>query len=146
MKSNWKYRTIWDELENLRNQMGQAFTEAFDTGRDDVTCTTYPFLDVLEKNGELWVKVELPGMSKDKVHLHIEDNVLTISGEIEKEESEDNQYIRNERFFGKFKRNIRTNYQVDSEKIGAEMQDGLLTVYLPKHQRAKAKTININID
>lgn len=149
MKANWGYRTnrsLWEELENLRRQMGQAFNDVFEVSREDMTCTTYPFLDILQKEGELVVMVDLPGLTKEDVQLQFEDNLLTISGVMSTSEAEDMKLVRNERFTGDFKRTIRANYKVDAENISAEMKNGQLIVKLPKHQAAQAKTINITVN
>ncbi|OQY26583.1 MAG: hypothetical protein B6244_13135 [Candidatus Cloacimonetes bacterium 4572_55] len=146
MRSDRRYRNLWNELENISNQVGHAFFEVFEADRGrDMTSTTHPFLDIMEKEGELWVMIELPGLSKDDVQIRFESNILTVTGEIKPVDPEGRRVIRSERSHGKFKRNVRVQYQVDTEKISAEMNHGLLVVYLPKHQAAKAKTIHVEV-
>ncbi len=89
-----------------------------------------PFLDVIEKDGELVVATELPGIDPVKdVEITIEDDVLTIKGEKteEKEISEDDRYIR-ERRYGKFIRRIPLPDGVSDDKIMAGYDKGVLTV------------------
>ncbi len=147
MRSNRAYRVIWGELENLGQQMGQAFAEAFEVGRTDSENTIYPLLDVIERNEELWVFVEIPGVSKSDIQLQIEDNTLVITGEIKRLPAEEGgRYLRSERFYGRFKRTVHTVYQVDVEQVSANFKDGILSIHLPRHEASRAHTVNINVN
>lgn len=144
MRRNWGPRPIWNDLENVRQHVGKIISEAMESGREDITCTDFPIMDIYQKDGELLVYAELPGLEQSDVNLELEDNVLTISGRI-KRDDENLRPIRTERYEGEFKRSVRASYTVDIEKVKAEIKNGVLMVYLPKHAAAKPKTINIEI-
>jgi HSP20 family protein len=146
MQTQWGHRTIWTELENLSQQMGQAFAQAVQTSREDMMGSIYPFVDVIEKDDELWVYAELPGQSKESVTLQVEEDTLTISGESPVSYGENVRFIRRERYSGKFKRTVRVNYHLDTERISAEFRDGILIVHLPRHQKTRARTVTINVN
>ncbi len=145
MRKHWVYRPLWNDLESMRHNFGKIISDAVEADRDDFTCTEFPPIDVYERDGELWIYAELSGMTKEDISLQFEDNVLSISGNITREEEDDLRAIRTERYEGTFKRSIRASYPVDVEKITAEMTNGLLTVSLPKHVSAKPKTIDISV-
>ena len=146
MRKSWGYRPVWTDLENFQQQIGNIVNAVSQAAREDVTCTEYPIMDVYEKNGEIYVVAELPGLVQENVNLQFEENVLTISGKVDKTAETGLTAVREERFNGPFKRSIRTSYPVDLEHIKAEMKNGILTIYLPKHQAAKPKTINIKVE
>ena len=145
MRKHWVYRPLWNDLENMRHNVGKIISDAVEAGRDDITCTEFPTIDVYEKDGELWIYAELSGMTKEDISLQFEDNVLSISGTVAREDEDGLRAIRTERYEGAFKRSIRASYPVDVEQITAEITNGLLTVSLPKHVSAKSKTIDISV-
>ena len=106
-----------------------------------------PALDVYEKDNNLIVEAELPGIPKEAVKLTCTDNILTIQGETKKEEEEKREgYYRSERHYGSFHRTVALPEEVDFNKAKAEYHDGVLKVTLPKTARpeAKARTIPIS--
>ncbi len=103
-----------------------------------------PSLDVSERDDEITVQVEIAGVNAEDFDVSVIDDVLSISGE-KKEESEekgDNVY-RKERRFGSFRRSIALPAAVDTEKISAEYDRGVLTVRLAKVEKAVPKKIQV---
>ena len=106
----------------------------------------FPALDVAEESQQYTVKADLPGLSKEDVHVSFDNGVLTIEGERKaEEEKSDKNYHRVERTYGKFVRSINVGTAVDPQGIKANYKDGVLNLILPKSERAKAKTIDINV-
>jgi HSP20 family protein len=107
--------------------------------------TFSPRVDVRELEKEFVLRAELPGISKDDVKLAIENRVLTISGEKKHEKSEDkgNIYFR-EAAYGEFSRSFNLGDGIDESKIKADYKDGILTVTLPKSEKAVARQIEIS--
>ncbi len=105
-----------------------------------------PKLDVTETDEEVQVTAELPGMEEKDIEVSLADNVLTLSGEKkhEKEEKQKN-YYRMERSFGKFERRIPLPAEIQSEKIEATFKKGVLTVKLPKSEKAKKEVKKIAV-
>jgi len=103
-----------------------------------------PKIDVFEKEGFLTVKADLPGMKKEEVFVTLEDNALVLKGERkeEKEIKEENFY-RAERVYGNFYRRLPLNFKADPAKIEAKFTNGVLTVTLPKAEKAAPRKIEI---
>ncbi|TFH15195.1 MAG: Hsp20/alpha crystallin family protein [Lentisphaerales bacterium] len=92
-----------------------------------------PNVDVYEENGELVVRADVPGFKKDQVEIHVDDGILSVSGEKkdEKEEKGKNFY-RTERSYGRFERRFELPAGTPEDKIKASLEEGVLTVRLPK--------------
>jgi HSP20 family protein len=105
-----------------------------------------PALDLYEKDGNLIVEAELPGIPKEAVKLSCTDHTLTIQGETKKETEEKKEgYYRSERRFGSFYRSVALPEEVDFQKARAEYKDGVLRITLPKSAKAEAKSHTIPI-
>ncbi|OZG73265.1 heat-shock protein [Hahella sp. CCB-MM4] len=105
-----------------------------------------PAVDVTENKEEYLIKAELPGVNKEDVKVSVEDNILRIQGErhLEKED-QDKKHHRIERFYGSFARSFQLPENVDEGNIRAEYKDGILTLRLVKVEKAKPKTIEIDL-
>lgn len=103
-----------------------------------------PAVDIFEKNGDLMIRAELPGVDRDDIDVDVEDNKLTISGERKQEEelSEEHTY-RMERFYGRFVRSFQLPKTIDATKIAASFRDGVLELRLPKAEQARPRKISI---
>jgi len=107
--------------------------------------STYPVMDLVEKENETVVVAELPGVKKEDIKVTFENNVLTISGSRKPNEiGEKASFILNELRSGDFSRSVKFGQDVDTSKMSAEMNDGILTITLPKAESVKARVININ--
>jgi HSP20 family protein len=105
-----------------------------------------PVTDVREDENGLKVVVELPGLSADDVSVSVENGILSISGE-KKQESEEGDSESNyhlvERRYGQFERTFRLPRGVDSDKVKAKFENGLLSIEIPKSEKAKKRQIAI---
>ncbi len=107
--------------------------------------TQFPALDVLEQGNEFIVTADLPGVKKEEIKITFENNVLTISGSRKPYEvPENSDLILNESHSGDFSRSVKFRQDVDTTKMSAEMNNGILTVTLPKTETVKAREISIN--
>jgi HSP20 family protein len=105
-----------------------------------------PAVDVFEKENEVIVKAEIPGLSKDDVEVNLTNSTLTISGEKKKEEEvKDRDYYRCERSFGSFSRTIELPAEVKTDEAKASFKDGLLEIHLPKTDAAQRKLIKVEV-
>lgn len=104
-----------------------------------------PSLDVSENDEEITVTAEIPGVDAKDFDISVSGNLLTISGEkkVESEERKGSMY-RAERRFGSFRRSINLPDSVDAEKVEAEYDRGILTVRLPKAEKARARRIKVS--
>ena len=105
-----------------------------------------PLCDIYETDKELVLKMELPDMKKEDVHVTVENNLLTVRGERKIDENiERENFHRIERRYGEFLRTFSLPTFVDGNKIFAEFKDGLLTVTLPKNTAAIPKQIEVKV-
>ena len=105
-----------------------------------------PAVDILEKDGNLILSAELPGVNEKEIDLKLEGNVLTLKGErkLEKDETKDT-YHRIERFYGSFTRSFTLPNTVDPEKIKAEYKNGILTVTIPQKPEVRPREIPVSV-
>ena len=103
-----------------------------------------PPVDILEEKDAIYMKAELPGVKPDEVQLHVENNILTISGErkFDKEEKKEG-YHRIERSYGTFTRSFALPNNVQGDQVTANMADGVLTVKVPKKAEVQPKRIAV---
>src|SRR5574341_101076 len=105
-----------------------------------------PLVDVIEDEKEYLVKAELPEVKKDDVKITVQDEVLTVSGErTQEKEEKGKKFHRIERAYGSFSRSFTLPEDADASKIAADFKNGVLTVHLPKSERAKPKSIEVKI-
>lgn len=105
-----------------------------------------PRLDAFEKEGNLVVKADLPGMKKEDVSVALEDGALVLKGERKEEkEIKKESYYRSECHFGSFYRRLPLAFKVEPEKITARFTDGVLEVTLPMPPAEASKGKNIPI-
>ena len=89
------------------------------------------------------VVLEIPGVSKESVEVGVENNVLTITGRIDFSKYEGLQPLYTEYNIGNYSRSFRLSNEIDQEGIKAELNDGVMTLVLPKSERAKPRTIKV---
>lgn len=104
-----------------------------------------PSIDIRESEHQLTVQVELPGVDPDDLDISVSGDVLTISGQ-KREESEERRegYYHSERRFGSFRRTVPLPVAVDRDAIAADYERGVLTISLPKSEKAVAKRIPVS--
>ncbi|HHE65306.1 MAG TPA: Hsp20/alpha crystallin family protein [Bacteroidetes bacterium] len=133
---NWNLLNLGDEINRL---FGGLYSE-FDRNE----CAWAPSVDIVEQEDKLMLNAELPGIEKEDVKISFQNNILTIEGEKKQQsEAKDDDYFRTERFYGKFCRSFTMPSDIDSENISADYSNGVLTVSLPKSEKAKPQQIEI---
>jgi HSP20 family protein len=106
--------------------------------------TFEPAVEVADTKEAVVVRVQVPGVAKDNLHVDINDHSLTLRGEMKEEEKkEEKNYYRQEIRYGAFARTIPLPVAVKVDQATAQLKDGLLEVTLPKSEVAKAKEIPI---
>jgi HSP20 family protein len=137
------------EFSSLQDRINRVFHDSYrQAGSDDslTTSSFAPAVDVYEDEHTVTLKIEVPGIDEKDIDVRIENNTLTVHGErkIEKEEKEEN-YRRVERQYGSFTRTFTLPTTVDSEKVSATYDKGILKIALPKKAEAKPKQIKVNV-
>jgi len=103
-----------------------------------------PPVDIYETNDMLVIKAELPGFTKEDLHVEINENTLTLKGERRSDATvKEEQYHRRERTYGAFQRSFLLPAMVDQGKVQATYKDGVLELHLLKAEAAKPKRISI---
>jgi HSP20 family protein len=106
--------------------------------------TWFPATDVSETPEHLTLRLEVPGLSRDDVNLSIEGNTLTVRGEKRQESTTENEsFYRSERSYGSFERSFALPAHVDTDAVKASIDNGVLTIRLPRREEAKARPIEI---
>lgn len=103
-----------------------------------------PVVDIYETQEEFVLVANLPGVSKENVHLKFEKGSLSIFGKVNYNDSLKKSYILNESMFANYFRNFRLSESIDNTKIEAKYENAQLVVTLPKHEKVKPRIININ--
>jgi HSP20 family protein len=103
-----------------------------------------PTTDIFETDQALTLIAEMPGVDKSKVHVSVEDGVLTIQGQIDFAKYEDLRPVYTEYNIGNYRRSFTLSHRIDQSKIRADMKDGILTLVLPKAEEAKPRRIQVN--
>lgn len=103
-------------------------------------------MDVTDQGDSYQVHAELPGVSKEDIHVIVDGNQVSISAEIkqEKEIKEGERILRSERYFGKVSRSFQVEQDIDDGKAAAKFTDGVLELTLPKRTTSQSKRLAIN--
>lgn len=146
--------TAWHPVSDLASEivsMQREIDRMFDrfrggTSDDSGVETWIPTVDIVERDTAYHIKAELPGVDKNDVKITVQNDVLTIRGEKKKEsEKKNDNYHRVERSFGVFQRSFTLPTSVQSDKIEASYDNGVLSVVLPKSEEEKPKQIEVKV-
>lgn len=138
----------WDpfrEMMVLRNSMDRVADRELAVAPNSWKSFNWSVaLDVVESEDEYLVKASLPGIDPDDLEITFDDNLLTLKGEVkEEQEIEEARYHLRERRYGSFTRSIRMPAGIESDKIVANYDKGVLELHLPKAEEIKPKKIMI---
>lgn len=140
--------TRWEPFREM-DEMLRGFTPMF--GRLPLARTEEPYeflppADIVEREKEYLIKLDLPEVPKEDVKVLFEDGVLTIKGErkVEKEVKGEKVH-RTERYYGTFERSFVLPEDVDAKLIKAESKDGVLMIHLPRVAVEKTRPLAITI-
>lgn len=126
------YNKPFDMFQEFMKDWGFAeFPFPFRSHRPEMA-TWIPKIDVFEKEGELVLKADLPGVPKENVKVTVEDDYLVVAGDRKEEkEIKEENYYRMEREYGSFYRRLPLDFEVDPNLIKATFKDGILEVKVP---------------
>lgn len=103
-----------------------------------------PNVDIIDRDNEIILKAEIPGVDKEDLRLSIDEDTVTISGKTSHEEKEEKgDYFRSEIHRGSFIRTIALPREVNGAKAKASFKDGILELTMPKLEKSKRVTVNI---
>jgi HSP20 family protein len=102
-----------------------------------------PYADIYETDDALTVVMEMPGVEKNAVNVALENDVLRVDGQIDFSKYEGMEPVYTEYNVGHYTRSFTLSDKIDQEKISAQLEDGVLTLTLPKAKEAQPRRISI---
>jgi HSP20 family protein len=135
-------------LRRLNTILDDAFSswpfQSQETG--SLTSSWIPACDVFEDQDAVKIVAEVPGVRPEDVKISLENNLLTIRGEKRQQAEEKTERVhRYERSYGSFERAFSLPTTVDPDKIAASYTNGILTVTIPKAERARPREIPVKV-
>jgi len=134
------------------NGMDRFFNEFTGRSLENVDCETpacgswSPAVNILEKENEIVITADLPGLKAEDVEVTVDKSVLTVKGERTLEEATEGEtYHRVERSYGSFERSFSIPESVDAKKIEARFANGEMTVTLPKRAESKPRSVKVKV-
>jgi HSP20 family protein len=138
----WRFGSFSDwvpEVQRLQNEMNRIFS-----GLSSPTPGNDPLMNVWVNNEEVLLTAELPGIDTAKLEIAVLADHVTVSGSREPELLKEGEtYHRRERNFGRFSRTLELPFRVNSDKVEARYEKGLLEVRLPRAEEDKPRKIEI---
>ncbi|MBV9557501.1 MAG: Hsp20/alpha crystallin family protein [Pseudolabrys sp.] len=102
-----------------------------------------PVTDIFETQDALKVILEMPGVGKDGIEVRVENDVLTIDGQVDFSKYQGLVPVYTEYNVGNYARSFQLSNQIDQDRISADLKDGVVTLVLPKAERAKPRKIKV---
>jgi HSP20 family protein len=102
-----------------------------------------PSTDIFESDDVLTIVMEMPGVDREDVDVNVENGVLRVEGRLDFSKYEGMQPVYTEYNIGHYRRSFSLSSKVDQDRISAQMQDGVLTLLLPKAEEAKPRRISV---
>ena len=136
------------EFAAMQDRMSRLFGNIYLRDEDTAFRGNWvPAVDIFETpTHDLVVRAELPGLNREDIEVSVENGTLVLKGEKKFDtEVKDEQYRRIERTYGTFHRSFTLPNTVDTNKVGADFKNGVLTVKLPFREEARPRTINVEV-
>ena len=141
-----------DPFLSLHRQVNRLFDDVlrgFDSrlpslGSVSAPGAAWPSVEISSGDKEIKVTAELPGLEQKDIEVLLDDGVLTLRGE-KRSETDDRDRQFSERYYGRFERHIPVGYEVKEDEVDARFRNGVLTVTLPKSEKAQSQVKRIDI-
>jgi HSP20 family protein len=130
------------DVERLRRMLDQTFGSFGLPSLVSESVGWSPPVDIEEQDNAYVIEAELPGVKKDDVNIELVSNELMITGDIKEREREGILRKRTRRI-GRFEYRVRLPEQVDANNVEASLQDGVLSVRVPKREQAERRRIQV---
>lgn len=139
------YLNLMSELDWMQREMNRTLNAlGVSQSRGGEFSYSFPAVALSEEPESVLVTAQLPGISSDQLEITLEKNLLTIAGERGYEAPAETTCRRQERQHGRFERKIKLPVEVEREGISSKLEDGILTLNLPKVAQAKPHRIVVN--
>jgi HSP20 family protein len=103
-----------------------------------------PVTDIFETDQALTVILEMPGVDKDRVDVRVENDILSVEGQVDLSKYQGLAPLYIEYNVGNYARSFQLSSKIEQERITAELKDGVMTLVLPKAEKAKPRRIAVN--
>jgi HSP20 family protein len=141
-----------DPFLSLHREVNRLFDDVFrgfgsglpSLDRSSVFGGGWPSVEISDTEKEIKVTAEVPGLEEKDVEVLLADGVLTLKGE-KRSETEDKDRQFSERYYGRFERRIPLGAEIKEDKVEARFKNGVLTVILPKSEKAQAQVKRIAV-
>ncbi len=147
--SPWEMmRRMSEEIDRLLGSLGTGLT----TGRPGTTPTRgftgppmlLPQIEVIQRQGALVVRADLPGLKSEDINVRVDDGMLTISGERRQEQKQEREgFVQSEVTYGTFYRTIPLPSGADENRISATFRNGVLEVTVPLSERERGRQVKV---
>jgi len=139
-------RPSTDEVQELRNRMNRLFEESGRGSEETPSRVWAPAVDVAENENEIVLYAELPGMNKDDIDIQLTGDTLTLRGERKFEQAQRGEHFhRIERQYGAWQRSFQIEVPLDTARVSASYDEGVLTVHLPKQAAVRPRQIPVEV-
>jgi HSP20 family protein len=128
-------------VNRLREEMDQLFDNLAGWSPFGAVLRTYPPLNIWEDDQNLYAEAEVPGLTMNDIEVYVVGNELTSKGE--RKGADQDGYHRRERGTGSFLRTIPLPVVIDSERVEANLHNGVLNITLPKSEAARPRKIEV---
>ena len=132
------FEALFSFQRALENRLSSGWLENATAGAG-----AYPPINVFQQGDDLVAVLEIPGVDRGELNIQAKDNTIRIAGRKNVDYPNGVSVHRRERLWGLFDRTLSVPMQIDPEGIKAEYQDGVLTLYIPRAERDKPRTIQI---
>ena len=140
MYRRFRFPSIWREMDQLQREMSRLMDPV--SGLHTFNPQGFPAINIWTSDDEQIITAEMPGFNPDEIDINITADRLTLSGERKPDLVEDRvTYHRRERSHGKFTRSIQLPFMIDTSKVTANFNDGLLEIKLIRAEADKPKKI-----
>jgi HSP20 family protein len=138
------WRGHFQELDRMRRNLDSLMQHFEGRPAAMATAGVFPLINLTESKGTYFLRAELPGVKAADLVIETTDNNITISGERKLAETVQNaKYHRREREYGRFSRVVSMPKHFNRDKIDAKLNDGILTIVIPKSEAEKPKQITV---
>jgi HSP20 family protein len=139
----------FNPVHQFREELDRLVTGAFNTpgvatAARMVTGRSLPAINIWEEGDNFYVEAEVPGLKAENLEITVIGDELTLKGERAADERVEPTYHRRERGAGSFSRSVKLPSEVNSERVEASLNDGVLLLTLPKAETAKPRKIQVN--
>ena len=142
-KPYWTFTKNFGEFDRLMRDMNRLFYGGSEFPSRLQRSGVFPAINLTQDTVNYCIRAELPGLKSEDLSISAEDNSITISGERKISTEEGVKYHRSERDAGKFSRVLNMPGEIDADKIEAKLNNGILTIVIPKAEKAKPRQISV---